>query len=205
METFNVAWLKSAFEGAAHHGLALLIVSVVGLLGGCLLHWWRRHQYGCLMNVVVCRIDSLKTLGVENFSTDTIWEGQATDFVRDLAAAKSLTRSSRRMRGTGLLQLRKKDAQKILTLCANQIRQQFAAGFIAKAMDDEGVTERAFILGLFKDPAATAPVTLFLITTADWVTLQSSNKVHVDEYSRNACAWAKVLDEKNSMRLRLFM
>lgn len=200
------AWLGQSVEGAAHHGMALILVSVLGLVGGWILHWWRHREYGCMLEVRLCIVDPIpsKDEGKQMFFSETIWEGQATDYIHDLPAVQSLTRSSRKMRESGLLALKPKHAKKILTLCANQIRQRFAEGYMAKAMDDADVTQRPLVMGLFRNTEGTSQVTLLVMTTNDWAIVQKGN-VHVSSESEDAYEWAQMLDERNSVRIRFFI
>jgi hypothetical protein len=200
-----VSWHKVA-EGTTYHLLGMLAVSALTLTGAWLLRKLHAARYGCLLNVRVCIVDPLETLKVHSFSSEVIWEGQASDFVHDLSAAGSLVRAVRKTKVAGPMTLRGDDAGKILSLCANQIRQQFASGYVAKAMDDEGVTTRAFRMGLIKDPEGTSPATLLLVTMNDWKLLQDEpDKVRASGDDQRVKDWARSLGEETSIGIRMFM
>lgn len=189
-------------EHAVHHALVVVLFFVIGSLVGVIVHRWKQHYWGCRLNVYMCSLND-GPMGKISFESDKIWEGLASDYLRNFLAAGILTRAARWTK-SGLLRLSDANQKKVMELFATRIRGEFKNGFLANALDDADVTKRSMMLGLFKDSTDSVQVTLLLITVGDWVALRDkADKIVVFE-NANQLAWARSLDEKTSVRIRLY-
>ena len=144
--------LMEVSEPVIHHTAAILIISLLSVIGAWAIRIWRDRRYGVFVRIVSAWVEDPQPGAYPSFQYKTLWQGRALDLFHRHSVTRTFVTAFRRIED-GLFDARSwkaETAKQVLEIVDNQISMQFAAGSLAKAVRDKDVTTGEFYLGAFR-------------------------------------------------------